>query len=132
MESEKVPASFEIAETCCPGERRVTCAQLGGSSVPAVELTALSFADTQSGSRGRRSRVGIGHPPDTLPCRLLFAVVRPQISSPPSADSATATTLDVAQNFFGLEVVNRQRALMVARPIAFALAEAIDSNWRTP
>jgi ABC-type uncharacterized transport system permease subunit len=42
-----------------------------------------------------------------LLCRLLLAVVRSQISSPPSADSAAAAALDVAQNFFGLEAINR-------------------------
>jgi hypothetical protein len=46
IESEKVPASFEIAETRWPGEQRTTFTQFGGSSVPAVELTALSFGDT--------------------------------------------------------------------------------------
>jgi hypothetical protein len=72
---------------------------------------------------------GRHHPADTaLPRSLLFAVVRSQISSPPSADSAAAAALDVAQNFFGLEAVNRQHALMMARPIAFAFSEAIDKQ----
>jgi hypothetical protein len=68
------------------------------------------------------------HPADALPRNLLLAVVRSQISSPPSAHSATAAALDVLQNFFGLEAVNRQRALMMAGPIAFALAETIDKQ----
>jgi hypothetical protein len=46
MESENVPASLEIAETRWPGEQRKTCTQFGGSSVPAVELTVLSFGRT--------------------------------------------------------------------------------------
>jgi hypothetical protein len=47
------------------------------------------------------------HPSDALPRSLLLAVSRSQISSPPSADSATAAALDVAQNFFGLKAINR-------------------------
>jgi hypothetical protein len=46
IESEKVPASFEMAETRWPAEQRKTSIQLGGSNVPAVELTALSFGLT--------------------------------------------------------------------------------------
>jgi len=65
------------------------------------------------------------HSLHALRCRLLLAVVRLQISSPPSAHSATTGPLDVAQNFFGLEAINRQRALMVTGPVAFALAEPI-------
>jgi hypothetical protein len=68
------------------------------------------------------------HPADALPCSLLLAVVGTEISPSPAAGGAAAATLDVAQNFFGLEAVNRQRALMVARPIAFALAQAIDEQ----
>jgi hypothetical protein len=60
--------------------------------------------------------------------RLPPAVVGTKISSSPSADSATAAALDVAQNFFGLEAINRQLALMMTRPIAFAFAEAIDQQ----
>jgi hypothetical protein len=48
MESENVPASFEIAETRWPGEQRTTFTQFGGSSVPCVELTALSFGLTMA------------------------------------------------------------------------------------
>ena len=47
---------------------------------------------------------------------------------PPFADSATATALDVAQNFFGLEAIYRQGALIMAGPIAFTLAEAVDEQ----
>jgi hypothetical protein len=46
IESEKVPASLEIAETRWPGEQRTTSIQFAGNSVPAVELTALSFGLT--------------------------------------------------------------------------------------
>jgi len=46
MLSENVPASFEMAETRWPGEQRTTSTQFGGSSVPAVELTAPSFGLT--------------------------------------------------------------------------------------
>jgi hypothetical protein len=46
IDSENVPASFEIAETRWPGEQRGTCTQFGGSSVPCVELTALSLGLT--------------------------------------------------------------------------------------
>jgi hypothetical protein len=56
---------------------------------------------------------------------LLLAVVGPQICSPPSAGRAPAPPRDVTQNRFGLEAVNRQRALMKTWPIAFTLAEAI-------
>jgi len=34
--------------------------------------------------------------------------------------------LDVAQNFFGLKAVNRQLPRMMTRPVALALAKAID------
>jgi hypothetical protein len=54
------------------------------------------------------------HPADTLPRSLLLAVVRSQICSPPSTDRAPAAALDVLQNFFGLEAINKQRALMMA------------------
>jgi hypothetical protein len=47
------PHPLEIAETRWPGEQRKTCTQFGGSSLPAVELTALSFGDT----------IAIRHPP---------------------------------------------------------------------
>ena len=57
-----------------------------------------------------------------------LAVVRSQISSPPSADSAAAAALNVAQNFFGLEALNRELPRMMAGPIAFALAETIDKQ----
>jgi hypothetical protein len=53
MDSENVPASLVIAETGWPGEQRTTSTQSGGSSVPAVELTALSFGLT----------IAIRHPP---------------------------------------------------------------------
>jgi hypothetical protein len=75
-----------------------------------------------------RDTLGRHHPAHALRCSLLLAVVRSQISSPPSADRASAAALDVAQNFFGLEAINRQRALMMAGPIAFALAETIDKQ----
>jgi hypothetical protein len=60
--------------------------------------------------------------------RLLLAVVGSQVSPPPSADSAAAAAFDVAENVVSLEAVSRQRALMMAGPIAFALAEAIDKQ----
>jgi hypothetical protein len=46
MDSENVPASLLMAETRCPGEQRKISILFGGSSVPAVELTALSFGLT--------------------------------------------------------------------------------------
>jgi len=55
----------------------------------------------------------------------MLAIVGTKVSSPPSAGGAAAAALDVTQNFFGLEPVNRQRTLMMARPIAFTFAEAI-------
>jgi len=33
MDSENVPASLEMAETCWPGEQRKTSIQFGGNSV---------------------------------------------------------------------------------------------------
>jgi hypothetical protein len=59
---------------------------------------------------------------------LLLAVVRSQISPPPSANSAPAAALNVAQDFFSLEGINRKLARMMTGPIAFALAEAIDKQ----
>jgi hypothetical protein len=38
---------------------------------------------------------------------LLLAVVGTKVSSSPSTNSATAAALDVAQNFFGMEAINR-------------------------
>jgi hypothetical protein len=64
----------------------------------------------------------------TLYYRLLLAVVRSQIRSSPSADCATASALDVAQNFVSLEAVNRQLPRMMTGPVAFALAETIDKQ----
>ena len=46
MLSENVSASLEIAETRCPGLTLTRMTQLGGNSVPAVELTAASFGLT--------------------------------------------------------------------------------------
>ena len=66
------------------------------------------------------------HPADALPRRLLLAVVRSQISSLPSADSAAAAALDITQNFFGLEAINRKLPEMMTGPVALTLAEAID------
>jgi hypothetical protein len=68
------------------------------------------------------------HPADALTRCLLLAVVWPEIGTPPSADSAAASALDVAQNFFGLEAVDRQLAVMMAGPVAFAFAKAIDKR----
>ena len=65
------------------------------------------------------------HPSDALRCRLLFAVVGSQISSPPSTGSAPAAALDVAQNFFGLEAINRKLPRMMAGAVALALTKAI-------
>jgi len=59
---------------------------------------------------------------------LLLAVIGSQISPSPSADSAAAAALNVAQNFFGLEAVNRELPLMMAAPIAVAFAQAIDEQ----
>src|SRR5262245_11694870 len=42
IDSENVPASFEIAETRCPGVQRYTCIIFGGSSVPVFDVTAVS------------------------------------------------------------------------------------------
>jgi hypothetical protein len=63
------------------------------------------------------------HPADALPRRLLLAVVGSQISPLPAAHSATAAALDVLQNFISLKAINRQPALMMTGPIAFALAD---------
>jgi hypothetical protein len=49
-------------------------------------------------------------------------------ASPPSADSAAAAALDVLQNFISLKAINRQGSPMMAGPIAFTLAEAIDKQ----
>jgi|GEM_PF-1165072 hypothetical protein len=68
------------------------------------------------------------HPADALPRRLLLAVVRSQISSLPSADSAAAAALDITQNFFGLEAINRKLPEMMTGPVALTLAEAIDKQ----
>jgi hypothetical protein len=46
-------------------------------------------------------------PANALPRLFLPAVVSPQISPPPSANSTAATALDVAQNVFGQESINR-------------------------
>jgi hypothetical protein len=72
------------------------------------------------------------HPPDALRCSLLLAVVRTKVSTSPSADGAAAAALDVVQNFISLEPLNRQLALMMTRPIAFAFAKAIDKQLANP
>jgi hypothetical protein len=59
---------------------------------------------------------------------LLLAVIRPQIGTSPATGSASATALNVAQRFICLELLNWQRALMIARPIAITLAVAIDEQ----
>jgi hypothetical protein len=69
----------------------------------------------QAASSSRRSAV----PP---------AVVWSQISPPPSANGAATAALDVLQNFIRLEAINRKLPRMMAGPIAFALAEAIDKQ----
>jgi hypothetical protein len=65
------------------------------------------------------------HPADALPHRLPLAEIGSQISPSSSADRATAAALDVAQNFFGLEAINRQLSRMMTGSVAFAFAEAI-------
>jgi hypothetical protein len=50
-----------------------------------------------------------------LACRLLLAVVRTKVSSTPSADSAAAAALYVAQNFFGLEQLDRVNRFRACR-----------------
>jgi hypothetical protein len=67
-----------------------------------------------------------------LACRLLFAVVWSQISPTPAADSAAATAFNISKDLISPEATNWQRSLVMAWPVAFALAEAIDKNWRTP
>jgi hypothetical protein len=67
------------------------------------------------------------HPADALPRRLLLAVVRSQISSPPTADSAAAA-FNISKDLISAEATNWQRALMMTGPIAFAFAEAIDKQ----
>ena len=62
---------------------------------------------------------------------MLLVVVGTRVSSSSSTDSAAASPLDVSQNFFGLEAINRQLALMMAWPIAIALAETIDTHLAT-
>jgi hypothetical protein len=42
--------------------------------------------------------------------------------------SGASAALDVTQNFFGLKALNRQRALIMAGPIAFTLSETIDKQ----
>jgi hypothetical protein len=59
---------------------------------------------------------------------LLLAVVRPQVSPSPSADSAAATAFNISKDLISTEATNRQRSLMMTGPIAFALAEAIDQQ----
>ena len=88
--------------------------------------SSLKISLTKSEGGSDTSLYRRHHPADALPCRLLLAVVWAQISAPPSADSAAATALDVAQNFFGPKAVNRQLALMMASPTAFAFAYALD------
>src|SRR5262245_34151331 len=60
--------------------------------------------------------------------RLLLAIVRSQISATPSADSAAAAALDVAQNFFSLEAINRKLPRMMTGPVAFTLSKTIDKQ----
>ena len=65
------------------------------------------------------------HPADALPCCVLLAVVWPEISSSRSADSTAVAALEVLQDIFGLEIVDRQRAPMMTGSTAFALSETI-------
>jgi hypothetical protein len=46
MESENVPASFEIAETRWPGVHFTTSIILAGNNVPAVEDTVMPGSTT--------------------------------------------------------------------------------------
>jgi hypothetical protein len=69
-------------------------------SGPANLEKHLTFKVTRLGLRWH-------HPADTLLCRLLLAVVWSQINPPPSADSTAAASLDVLQNFFSVEAVDR-------------------------
>jgi hypothetical protein len=56
---------------------------------------------------------------------------RPQIRTSPTASRAAATTLDIAQRFLCAELLDRQLALMMAGPVAFTLAIAIDQLWKS-
>jgi hypothetical protein len=91
----------------------------------AAKTAGTAITEGLSGRRGYGRRLpgaqvrvdpGLGPPPrcggiipaDALLGRLLLAVSsRSKISAPPPAHSATATALDVAQDFFGLEAINR-------------------------
>jgi hypothetical protein len=59
---------------------------------------------------------------------LRLAVVRSQVSSSPSADSAAAAAFNISKNLISPEATNWQRSLMMTGPIAFALTEAIDKQ----
>jgi len=65
-------------------------------------------------------------PSDASALRLLNTKVWPQISAPPSARHASTTTLDIAQCHVIIKAIDRQRSLMMARPIVLALAETIN------
>jgi hypothetical protein len=57
---------------------------------------------------------------------LLMAVVRPQISTPPSAFCAAATTLKIRKRFLCAELLDWQ--LTMTKLIALTLAIAIDKQ----
>jgi hypothetical protein len=69
-------------------------------------------------------------PPDTLLGRVLLAVVRSQIGSSPSADGAAAAALDILKNFVSLKAIDRQLALTMAWPVAFAPAQLGERLYR--
>jgi len=66
------------------------------------------------------------YPADTLPWCFLLAVVRSKISPSPAASCATAALLDVTKDFVSPETIQRQLSRMMAGPIAFSFATAID------
>src|SRR5690348_775938 len=72
------------------------------------------------------------HPAGAHSLHLLQAVIRSQISPPPTAHGTAATPLNVGQRVIRLEAIDLQGTLMIARPVSLTLAVAIDEKLADP
>jgi hypothetical protein len=63
-----------------------------------------------------------------LKLTLFSAAISASAGIAPAAHSAAAAALDIGQSLVSPEAINRNRARVVARPVALALAQTIDEQ----
>src|SRR5262249_35887193 len=107
-----------------PSERPMSAIGPKRTSLVAPHMSAFGCkADMPAASNPWRL-----HPADALLCCLLLTVVRSKISPSPSAHRTPASAFNIAQDLIGSKATYRQRPVMMAGPIALALAVAINEQ----